>query len=413
MVVLAMAVMQFWVTNAAAEYRIQPGILIGEEYNDNVFLSPDNEVDDFITRVVPSVHFVYIAPVWEWDVAYALDFRYYAERSKTDDSTHSLRLTNHTSIIREFFFIDVTDDYKRVSLDTSRDFTAESLFLNQTDTNHLNVTPYLRYNLSSHTSATTGYRYRNLWYEEPQAIDRTEQSVYADLSNELSLRTVVNAGIRYLRTETDLISYNRTEVFAGPRHEYAEGSTVWVIIGVSRLIRTRKTAPLQALWDVGIVHQFVTYTVSFNTALAYIDDPGSFTDPARRRIQRREDRYVATLRKETERFALGATMGRWEYRNMLTQHLENTRNGIGGSLSYEITPTLRGTYALTIDRYDDNRMRTYSMLYNNTARLEYTFPADTLLALEYRFAHGYAPDPVNYYKNYDNNRVVVELRKRF
>lgn len=408
-----MAALQFSITHAAAEYALQPGLLVSEEYSDNVFLSPDNEVDDYITRVVPSVHFVYTAPVWEWDVAYAFDFRYYAERSKSNDSTHSLHLANHTSIVREFFFIDVIDDYKRVSLDTSQDFTLQSLFVNQTDTNQLTVAPYLRFNLSSHMSTTTGYRYRNLWYEERSAIDRTEHSVYADVSNELSLRTVLNAGIRYSRTESDLISYNKTDVYAGPRYEYAEGSTVWLIVGASLLDQEQEDRSTQALWDIGILHQFVTYTVSFNAALTYIDDPGRRDDPARRRVQRREDRYVATLRKETERFTLGATVGRWEYRNMLTQHLENTRNGVGGSVSYEITPALRGTYALTIDRFDDDRMKTYSMLYLNTARLEYTFPADTRLALEYRFAHGYSPDAVNYYKNYDNNRVILELRKLF
>ncbi|HSA79019.1 MAG TPA: hypothetical protein VLG72_09200, partial [Nitrospirota bacterium] len=37
-----------------AEFRIVPSIMVGEEYNDNVFLTRYNKLDDYITRVIPA-----------------------------------------------------------------------------------------------------------------------------------------------------------------------------------------------------------------------------------------------------------------------------------------------------------------------------------------------------------------------
>lgn len=392
-------------TRASAELRIQPGLTLSEEYNDNIFLTPENPEHDYITRVMPSIQASYSAPIWEWDLAYTFDFRYYERRTRTDDSTHVLTLRNHTSVIRDFIFIDLKDDYRRVSLDTTRDYTLQSLFLNQTDTNEFSFMPYARLNLSTHTTGTTGYQYRNVWYKEPSAIDKTEHIVFADIMNELSARTSLGAGVKSTREMARTVSYTKMDAYAGPRFEYAEGSHIWLTLGNSWFSSINQDRGTQVFWDAGISHRFISYVVGFNAALTYIDDPT--------RIQRREDKYVGTFRKEGERYTLSATAGRWEYRNVLTKHLQNTRNGIAGTVGYFLSEALQVSYSGNIDRYEDNQADTFTMVYLNTARLEYTFPASTVLALDYRFEHGYSPDVVNYGMNYDNNRILLEVRKLF
>ncbi len=57
------------------ESLFQPAVLASEEYNDNIYLTPDHEFADFITRIVPSFQFAYRAPFWDWDVSYAYDYR--------------------------------------------------------------------------------------------------------------------------------------------------------------------------------------------------------------------------------------------------------------------------------------------------------------------------------------------------
>jgi hypothetical protein len=396
----------FTVKPAAAEYRIQPAVTLSEEYNDNLFLTPQNPVQDYITRALPSIRFLYTAPLWDWNVAYAYDYRYYAHKSKIHDSTQTLSLTNHTTLVKDFFFIDIKDTYSRVSLDTTRDYTQQSLFLNQTDSNVASVTPYFNLHLSSRMSGTTGYEYRNVWYKDPTAIDKTEHSAFADISDEMSLRTFMTAHIRYTRAETRPLTYSKTDASAGPRYEYADGSTLWLNIGNTWFASEQQDKRgSQLFWDTGFSHKYRTYTLSFVAALTYIDDPT--------RIQRREDKYVGTFRKETDRFTLGLTAGMWEYRDILTKHLQNTRYSAGGTVSYRITPALQGTYSLSIDRNVDNVMRTFSMLYLDAVGLAYQLGENTTLSADYRFTHGYSPDPVNYGLNYDNNRVTVQLTKQF
>src|SRR5512135_3677122 len=84
-----------------AEFRIQPALTIGEEYNDNIFLVPENTHTDYITRVVPSFDLKYKAPLWDWDVNYAYDYRYYEKGTIKNDSTHALNLRNHTTIMQD------------------------------------------------------------------------------------------------------------------------------------------------------------------------------------------------------------------------------------------------------------------------------------------------------------------------
>jgi hypothetical protein len=379
--------------------------MLSEEYSDNIYLTPENALPDYVTRVMPSIRMVYTAPFWDWDVAYAFDYRYYAYRSREHDSTHALTLLNRTNLVRERLFLDVRDEYRRVSLDPVRDYTQQSLFVNQTDSNDLNISPFFVFDITSHTSGTIGYQYRNLWYRQEGAINKTANGGYLDLVDELSPRTAISAGVRYIREDSDVFTYDKVDILAGPRYEYAEDSLVWLYLGNSWITPEDGTRETQGFWDVGIRHRFLTYTLTFNAALTYIDDP--------QQIVRRQDRYTATFQKNTDRWALAATVGRWEYRDLLTKHLQFTRHGLNGTLAYSLTEALRGAYSFNIDRYEDNSLRTYSMLYLNGLRLEYQFPANTMLALDYRYEHGYSPDSINYQMNYDSNRVALEIRKIF
>jgi uncharacterized protein (PEP-CTERM system associated) len=107
--VIVICVLTYPALSNAIEYKIEPAINLGEEYHDNILLDDENKVDDYVTRVRPSVKFKYTAPRWEWDVFYKLDFRYYANRTIKDDTTHDLDAKGNIEVLNEFFFIDLTD----------------------------------------------------------------------------------------------------------------------------------------------------------------------------------------------------------------------------------------------------------------------------------------------------------------
>src|SRR5574337_1783207 len=95
-IILGIAVLLWTARPAGAEFSVQPSLTLSEEYNDNIFLSPKEPVHDYISRLVPSIHAVYDAPAWQWNLAYAFDYRYYRYESKRHDSTHDLLFANRS-----------------------------------------------------------------------------------------------------------------------------------------------------------------------------------------------------------------------------------------------------------------------------------------------------------------------------
>lgn len=72
----------FGATAHASEFSIIPSIAVGEEYTDNVFQTQTDKKTEFITHLTPGLAFNYRAPFWDWDLAYLLDYRYYARNSQ-------------------------------------------------------------------------------------------------------------------------------------------------------------------------------------------------------------------------------------------------------------------------------------------------------------------------------------------
>ncbi|TLN00877.1 TIGR03016 family PEP-CTERM system-associated outer membrane protein, partial [bacterium] len=143
----------------AGELSFHPYIAISEEFTDNVYESRDEKQSDFVTRFLPGMTFKYVAPLWDWDLAYNLDYRLYARNSRSDETTHNLAAKGHVKLIDERLFLDISDTFKRVSLDVSRDYTQEGLYSNQSDSNILTVSPYAIFRPGGQTTIKTGYRY--------------------------------------------------------------------------------------------------------------------------------------------------------------------------------------------------------------------------------------------------------------
>jgi hypothetical protein len=386
-----------------AEFTLQPAITVSEEYNDNLFLTTTDRKDDYITRVVPSVSWTYKSPLWDWDVAYAYDYRYYANY-RVDQNLYKLNLDTHARIFGDLLLLDVQDVHARKPLSVVRDWTEESLFLHQTDTNTLIVTPYARMRTSPHSTVSAGYWYRNIWYQDPTTIDTIDDRVFVTVVNELSSSLTTTTGVAYTGTEAGNNRLRKTDLFAGFAYAYAMDSTSWFTIGNSWLAfwpSDEKTS--QVTWDAGIIHKTGKYTCSLNAKLTYVEDPFY--------IVRREDRYVATISRGTERTSLGISAGRYEYRNVASQHLEHTRHALTGTISHASTQTSKLIYDVSIGRIDDYAPDRYTALYRGGVRFEYMPYASITVALQYRYANVYAPDV--YAENHTSNRFILDIKKEF
>jgi hypothetical protein len=390
--------------SVAQKFTVLPSLAVSEEFNDNVYLTRYNKIYDYITRAVPAFALDYKTSFWNWHLDAAYDYRYYARHTVTGDSTYLINFSNHSELIKNFFFLDVTDTYNRVSLTTSRDFTQQSLFVNQTDENIFTVNPYIMRKSESRFTPIVGYKYVNTWYKESTGISTVDSIAYAEMLTDLSSKMTFTTGVQYTQDRNSVQDYDKADVYAGPKYTYAQDSYFYALTGVSFLtFQFQSGTTTHMIWDWGITHRYSTITVSYEMKSGYIPDPT--------RIIRRLDSYVATLSKTTPRDTLEVSAGLYEYRNAATNHLENTNYTLEGTLKHALSPILTIFLDETIERLDDNVANTTIAYWHSDIRLERRTLADLLLTLEYMYTNSYSHD--SYLDNYVNNRLIVGLTKHF
>lgn len=391
-----------------SESTLRPAVSVSAGYTDNVFLSPTNRMSDSITRVEPSLQFTHVSPLWDWNVEYAYDYRLYAHKTVENDSTQRIKFANRTRIVPEFLLLDVLDRYDRVSLTPVRDYTKESITVNQTDRNDFAAIPSLRLRPADSVSVKAGYRYRSLWYDDPSALDKVERGGYAEGAWDLSSRTSLLPAVGYTGIETNALEYHKTDLSIRAKYEYREDSFLDLTLGASWFTSGRWQRAGQTFWGLEISRKLPSSALSFRTSLDFVDDP--------LRILRRKDRYEVSLRKKMDRLQVDITAGVWEFRKIVTNYLQDVRTGMTALLSYSFTPMLEATYGLTIERFDNKEREAqtgreeYESRYVNELRLEYGLSETVTLSGDYGYTNNYAPhSPEN---NYYNNWVRVKLSKR-
>jgi hypothetical protein len=388
---------------ATAEYRIQAFLMMSEQYNDNIYLTPLDKEFDYITKVVPSIGITYKAPLWDWNATFAYDYSYYARAAFQKDKTYNVNLTNETRVIQDLIFLAIRDTYSRVSLDLTRDFTQQSSFVNQTDQNILSANPYVMLHPGPRTSVNVGYIYQNIWYKDPNAIEKVDHLAYVEMGHALSPQLTTTIAARYSQNRNEIEDYKRGDLIAGMRYEYLDGSILYGKIGNIWFLTATAVSETQLFWNAGFEHQFPKFKFTFDTALNYVDDP--------QRVLRRVDSYTARIRREVERTSLGVTGSLQEYRNALTKHLESKSYSVGGTVNHEIATQSKIIADLTIQRLEDSVEDTYTDLYLSGVRYEYRGWENVTLAFGYRYTNSYSPDI--YFNCYTNNQFIAEVKKAF
>lgn len=384
----------------AAEFSFHPSLAVSEEYTDNVYEARDQRRSDFITRLLPGLSLKYNAPLWDWNLAYNFDYRIYARNSRDDETTHNLAATGHIKIIDELFFLDLSDTYKRVSLDVSRDYTQESLFINQTDSNTFSASPYLIFHPGTRTTIKTGYRYTNVWYRDPAAIDKREHSGFLNASYEYSSKLTLNADYLFIRQDS-VNPYYRNTPSVGARYEYADKCFVFGNGGYTWVDYRNSPDSNKPYWNAGISHTFDTFTVTATAGVQYPEDPLTGLT--------RETNYTLALDKPLTRGSIGLSASYSEYSG---ENIERTkRYGIGFTGKYDLTERLSSRLNAKVERYDyrdpsGNTRRIYI-----TPGLTYSLPWETSLSLAYSFIDYHSA--ARYADNYAVNRVVLEVSKTF
>ena len=398
---IALAV--FFAAQAEAEvFRVRPGVTVSGEYNDNLFLTGTDQVRDTITRMMPFLYLEYATDFWNWNAEGAYDYRHYTEGSRDDETARRLAVSNRTEVVKHHVIVEMTDRYDRVSLDATRDYTAESSFINQSESNIFAIHPHIVLRQDASSSATAGYAYRNTWYKDPSAVDTESTAGYAEAMTRLTSRATFTAGVRRMRLTSDALTFDKFDIYAGPAYVYAPGSSLFLAGGRSRIDFGEGRRETRAFWSAGLLHRYSTVTVSIES--------GSDTIPDPLLVLRREDRASAAIRRETARTLVEISGSTADYRDPQSDRLENSVQRLGGRARHALTPRTWISLDLSEDRYKDYRNSTRHRLLSMGAKVEHRLTEQVTLAGEYRTAAFRSPGQAG---DYDNNRWLIELTGRF
>ena len=390
-----------------AEIEIHPSIAVSEEYTDNVFETNSKRTSDFITRALPGLTAKYSAPALNADVSYVFDYRHYARNSIGDDTTHTLSAQGKLTAIEDVLFLDVSNQYQRVSLDATRDVTSESLFVNQSDRNVITASPYLILHPTARITAKPGYRFVDTRYFNSAAIDKTDHVAYLDLAYELYNRFNLTANYTFTRELADIGDFSQHQALAGFRYEYADKSFAFAQTGNTWTSYDSGQRLSSVAWNAGLLHVFDPVTCTLTTGVRYNEDP--------LRNSMKESYVNGTIEKRFNRGLLSFSPMYSEFVQTQTDTRQTNKYGATARGQYDLSADLSGRLSVTAEKYEHSQFGSYTRRIQVDSGLGYLLAKQLTATLSCIYVSYYTPGNVadSWYDSRHVNRAMIEIKKTF
>jgi len=408
-IVIALIV-SFFVKPVYAEIQLIPNItlvptiIISEEFTDNVYETPTHQQYDFITQVRPGVGLTYSAPIGDANLNYEFSYRKFLYRRENEEQIHSLASRGLFRLINDFLFLDISDNFRRVALDVTRDTTSVSLFSNQTDENTASVSPYFLYHLGNKTTLKTGYRFSDIRYWDPAGIDRMEHRAFTDLTYEVLPRLTVTGSYYYNETDAQVDNFRRNEVSGEVRYEYADRSFIYGQIGNSWQILSSGKRTSNLLWRAGLTHEFNFITISLESWSRYTDTPLA--------IGTKETYYVGKIEKRYNTITVGFNTTFTEYYYPDDINHKQQRLKFTATTNYILLPNVTANLLLSGERSSVTVVGSYPYQFAINANLNIALKNNLSLNLNYiGYSSMYSVFDLS--NSRDINRIIFEIKKNF
>jgi hypothetical protein len=389
---------------SAAEVRFTPSIGISEDFSDNVRETIAGRRAEIVTRVQPGGVLRYATSASTLEAVYNLDYRYHALKNNKDGISHSLGALGAFTLIEDFLKFDISDTFRRISLDVARDNTSESLSLDQTDQNTLSISPYILWHLGQKGVLKTGARYGDVRYWSPQGIDRRELGAFAQLTHELTTRLSSTASYSFNKTVTQSLNYEDHNLSTGLRYEYAPNSFLFGSIGNSWQAFSDDRKMSNLFWDAGLVNDFGMFLGTLETVVHYTEDPLT--------VALRQKRHSVKLERVMPRGTIGVSAAYSEYTDVLTGASSRNSTTISTGASREINPSLTASLNITGDKVSRRSSLDYPYHLTATGSLGYAMAHEASLGFTYTYAtYRYRLNKSE--GSIEINRVILQFRKAF
>lgn len=233
---LAAVVLGVFVASAAYAMDFSPtlSLSVGEAYNDNIFLTKDDKVDDFITYITPGIDIQARSEVFDLRLSYFPTFSIYASNSEQNNTAQDVRFDGLAKITPKF------DARLRAGYLQSQDVTNFAAIpqLGPISTNQrtevLSFLTDVTYRFSSQLSLTLGVDYFNYSTDATDSNDSKTWTGRAVLSYMLGERTTLSANATVSKIDYEVTGDSTNQAYTlGINYRLGPTVTVYVNGGIA------------------------------------------------------------------------------------------------------------------------------------------------------------------------------------
>lgn len=385
-----------------AELKVTPSISIREEYDDNIFLSSDDEEGDFITSIYPLINLSYTTNFMTLSLDYGMNFRFYMHNSDLNETdladTQRAKLDSTLSLYREILFIKVFDEYARIPIDVRRQTAIDNPFVNMTDINRFRINPYLELPLSSTLKLRTGYSYENIWYRDEAGDSAQIHLITTGFLKELSPKLSASLFYNFLIYEPKITEeYKRHDIVLGLNYQVSQKLSLNGSIGNSWLNYQKGEDFISPTWNINANYQ-LTDRVAVGAAYSqnFFDsvDVGAFEREAVSAYVTREGNIPVTLTVFADKD------------DYTIENREDKATGVTFSAEIPITPRIKARPILNYTYYKFLPQQEKAKRYGAGLYFDYETRITTL---SFGYIHNLGNSTINE-NEYRNNRFWIQAK---
>lgn len=179
----------------AAQWQVQPTLLLAETYTDNIALAPSgSEETEFVTQINPGVALHGQGGRIKLNVNYVLQNAIYATDGTRNSSNHQLAANGNAELVKNIFFVDARSSISQQIVDANGRVALSNLNIgNQANVFTYGLSPYLKLRFASYADADLRFSDDHVENQNGNISDAESQQYTAHL----------NSGQRFGRLQWD------------------------------------------------------------------------------------------------------------------------------------------------------------------------------------------------------------------
>ena len=226
------------VQNSYAAFEFHPRFGLSEEYNDNLYLSENNEQEDWITIISPGFQLTYDNRSVDANIDYSLQYKFYKSNSdENQDKFKDIQRANASALFFDGkpFTLRLSEVISRDQLDDSERYAEYNDVINRSTVYRTSVNPEYRQSLGRTISLVLGYTYNRVDWVDAAGDDTQEHIGRVSLEKELSSATTIFGSYAYrvLNSDVDDDEFDRNDYSVGINQQLGKRTSFSGEVGFS------------------------------------------------------------------------------------------------------------------------------------------------------------------------------------